>query len=201
MTDNHRLIKRFLYLAAVIAGVIAFTVVMLAWRISREKGCGVSEERLFRPLKVCSSFGSRRVRPPEELASILKLPVFPQANGIEDSLWLSLPPYGALSALDLHSSSRLNEVELWYANALGSSFQKQEGACAALSLSGQIWTQRLLEGCVGTGILFLAGDEKQSTGVLLSSQGIPEGCEIRLFFHARTRSAGSSSIGGAKDPQ
>jgi hypothetical protein len=174
---------------------------MLAWRISREKGCGVSEERLFRPLKVCSSFGSRRVRPPEELASILKLPVFPQANGIEDSLWLSLPPYGALSALDLHSSSRLNEVELWYANALGSSFQKQEGACAALSLSGQIWTQRLLEGCVGTGILFLAGDEKQSTGVLLSSQGIPEGCEIRLFFHARTRSAGSSSIGGAKDPQ
>jgi hypothetical protein len=132
---------------------------------------------------------------------MLKLPVFPQANGIEDSLWLSLPPYGALSVLDLHSSSRLNEVELWYANALGSSFQKQEGACAALSLSGQVWTQRLLEGCAGSGVLFLVGDERQATGVLLSSQGTREGSEIHLFFHARTRPARSSSIGGAKEPQ
>lgn len=183
MTGKRPLIRKTLFLVAAFAGLTMVAVLVLATSISHESGCAVSAERFLRPLKVCSSFASRTATSPAEVAEILKLPIFPQTKGIEESTRQSASD-GLLAMLELRSTSRMSDVEHWYADKFGSSLQKREGACAALSVANQVWSRRVLEGCVGTGVLFLADDRRQSRGVLLlSSSGTREGCEIRLFLH------------------
>jgi hypothetical protein len=178
VTGKQSLFRKVLCLIAVFTCLTLVAVLVLAKRVSAESGCGVSAERLLPPFKVCSSFTSRRAMPPAEVAEILKLPLFPQANGIEKSLRQS--PDGVLVVLELHSSSRLGDVERWYAHELGASYQKRAGPCAALSSADQVWTQRVLEDCAGTGVLFLANVPGRSRGVLLSPQG--DESVMRLFL-------------------
>ena len=164
--------------AATTAVLTPLLTLWIGWMVAGVQGCSVSQDGFLRPSKVCSPFGSRPLLSAAEFARLSKLPVFPEAQGVKQVSDSGIAD--TLSFLEMTSGTPVAEVERWYASALASNFRKSEGTCASFDQPGQAWRQRLLEDCIGGGALFLAEDQAQITGVLISSAD-RESSTTRLF--------------------
>ena len=192
-------LSRVLLMAVLLFGMTALVIAFLAWKVSGKMGCSVSPDDLVHPLEVCSPFSSRPLRSPGEFAAVFKLPIFPEAAGVEtmDRTWVPQTSKDAETAnglfvLELRSPSPVADIETWYEKALQFPFHKSRATCEALSSYKQEWIPVVLEKCAGTGTLFFGDDRKQTIGVLISSPSVHEASIIRLFYYAQGRSRGSN---------
>jgi hypothetical protein len=183
----YALARRIVAVLAAIIALTAIVVVLLTWKISRERGDFVSPERVIHPIKSRSLFSPSRLLTSEELEPILRMPFFPQASGTEQVLisWMPTSSKSArvsrfLSFVELTSTVSSIDVEQWYADRLDSGFQKRNESCDSLRASGREWLQTLAESCAGAAILFTTGDEKDTRGALIWSSNDGRSV-IRIF--------------------